>query len=678
MAEDSFRVDLRLFSELGERLISRDEIAIVELVKNAYDADAKIVEVVINEGRSIEVRDDGTGMNREEIEMGWLTLGTGIKRKNKWTHSGRRVLGEKGLGRLAVLRLGEKVTIFTKKNESPCYRLIMDWSEAKKNLIEVYTPVDKMKVVTDEIKENEKFLLTSIQGTTINIENLLSEWNGKKVEKLRHFLGRLVEPEISNSPCFTIYLVIDGKRNEILPPETITKNYNYYLKAEVDDKGNYKGNLQINIESERTQEEFQGKIIPWELENGEEKYWKDVKDGGIGPFRFTLRVWDLDVLEKGLKRDLKDWTGISLVRNSFRVVQPDIDWIGLNLRRVQNPTMRLSTNQLIGSVFILSDTNPHIVDKTDREGVVENDAVLILKESVNQLMNILEQKRRKIRKGKTLTKGAIFHYLDTTPVKQIAQTLPPIQKKGLEEIISNIDAFKDLLEEWILGRDRMATMGMLGGRLIHEARNALMKINDNYPLLEKYIDDLDSPAKVHIIRMVEGGRVLSKIFNELDPFLKFSRIRKEKVYPRHVVESLEFLFGPEIRKQRIKIVNNISSDINFKAGSTDIYVVLANILDNSVYWLAKESKRETKVIEFRGTEIDNKLILEIADSGPGINPDIKDIIFEAGFTTKLNGTGLGLAIVKDIIDFYGGKIVALDDKALGGALLHIELPYEKG
>ena len=309
--------------------------------------------------------------------------------------------------------------------------------------------------------------------------------------------------------------------------------------------------------------------------------------------------------------------------------------------------------------------------------MVENNAVFILKESVNQLMDILERKRRKIRKGKTLTKGTIFHYLDTASVKQIAQTLPPIQKKGLEEIVSNIDAFKDLLEEWILGRDRMATMGMLGGKLIHEARNALMKINDNYPLLEKHIDDLDSPAKEHIIRMVEGGRILSKIFSELNPFLKFSRIRKEKVNPRQVVESLEFLFGPEIRKQQIKIVNNIPVDIHFKAGSTDIYVVLANILDNSIYWLTKESKSETKVIEFRGVEADNKLILEIADSGPGINPEIVDVIFEAGFTTKLNGTGLGLAIVKDIIDFYGGKISAFDDNALGGALLRIELPYEK-
>ena len=77
-----FRVDLRLLSELGERLISRDEVAVVELVKNSYDADARIVEVRIDENR-IEVIDDGEGMGEHEINAGWLTIGTVIKKQRK-------------------------------------------------------------------------------------------------------------------------------------------------------------------------------------------------------------------------------------------------------------------------------------------------------------------------------------------------------------------------------------------------------------------------------------------------------------------------------------------------------------------------------------------------------------------------------------------------------------------
>ena len=121
-----FRVDLRLLRELGERLISRDEVAVVELVKNAYDADATSVDVVIRED-GIEVNDNGDGMDEQEIEDGWLTIGTGTKIRRARTRRGRRVLGEKGLGRLALLRLGKKITITTQKRGEPCFRLVMDW-----------------------------------------------------------------------------------------------------------------------------------------------------------------------------------------------------------------------------------------------------------------------------------------------------------------------------------------------------------------------------------------------------------------------------------------------------------------------------------------------------------------------------------------------------------------------
>lgn len=662
---DTFRVDQRLLVELGERLISRDEVAIVELVKNAYDADAKRVEIIIENGKNIKILDNGTGMDMREIREGWLTLGTGIKKRNTKTPSGRRVLGEKGLGRLAVLRLGGKVTIYTRKKGSPCYSLMMDWGEARRRLDRgIYTPISKTKVLINEIEDCKSFFPSSEYGTMLEIENLETVWDDEKTDRLRLFLARLVEPEESESSRFKICLTINGKRGEI-NPQNITKKPHYCLEADVDEKGNFKGNLEWNVENEEGQEEIKDNI----------SLWKTVQDGGTGSFRFKVKVWDLDVLEKGMRSNLRDWTGISLVRDSFRVVQPDIDWLGLNLRRVQNPTMRLSTNQLMGSVFISSDENKHIIDKTDREGVVENEAVTILKASVAQLLDILERKRKNLRKGKALSRGTIFQYLDTAPLKYLARTLPPAQRKEIEGYVARIDEFRQLLEEWILGRDRMATMGMLGARLIHEARSALMKITDNYPLIEKHLNNLNPSVHDHIMRMVEGGRVLSKIFTELDPFLKFRQQRRKDINLRQVVESLVFLFGPEIKKQKIILTNRIPQNITFKAGATDIYVVLANLLDNSIYWLAQEPATKKRIIELRASEENTSLIMNIADSGPGINPEIADSIFEAGSTTKPNGTGLGLAIVRDIIDFYGGKVEVTEDKTFGGALFRIELPY---
>ena len=119
--DKNFRVDLRLLLELGERLISRDEVAVVELVKNSFDADATEV-IIIFDYRGIEITDDGHGMNIDQINEGWFTIGTSIKKRDNYSPKGRKVLGEKGLGRLALFRLGKIITIYTKKDNEDCYR----------------------------------------------------------------------------------------------------------------------------------------------------------------------------------------------------------------------------------------------------------------------------------------------------------------------------------------------------------------------------------------------------------------------------------------------------------------------------------------------------------------------------------------------------------------------------
>ncbi|MCK4448396.1 MAG: HAMP domain-containing histidine kinase, partial [Candidatus Marinimicrobia bacterium] len=307
---------------------------------------------------------------------------------------------------------------------------------------------------------------------------------------------------------------------------------------------------------------------------------------------------------------------------------------------------------------------------------LESESFDILKGTVNQLLDVLERKRYKIRREKGLSRGVIFNYLDTRPLKYIASALPQESKMEIEEYATNLDKFRNMLEEWILGRDRMATMGMLSARLIHEARSALMKITDNYPLIEKYQDNFDSPLRERLTRMVTGGKMLAKIFRELDPFLRFRGKRRQDIVLREIIDSLEFLFGPELRKNDIKLENKIPEKIIFRANPTDVYVMLANFLDNGIYWL-KERKAEVKTIEFRIYEEKDALIIEIADNGPGIDPENIDVIFDAGFTTKPEGTGLGLSIIQDIVEFYGGKIEVGEDKKLKGALFKVILPMEE-
>ena len=675
MAErtDYFRIDLGLLRELGERLISRDEVAVVELVKNAYDADASKVDVFLDHNR-IEVRDNGRGMDRREIQEGWLTLGTPLKRKTTRTAKGRRVLGEKGLGRLAVLRLGNLVTICTKRIDGPCYRIVMDWEAANQRLDRnMFVPLEKMGVQVAQVAEEE---FGARKGTSVVVETLRSAWDSRSVERLRAFLSRLVEPGELGRDRFDIHLWCYGKEESVELPE-ITRNPHYRMKVAVADDGKVSGTIEWNIGgsrgSERIQREPFGKVVG---PDAEPRMWVQAAKGGCGPFRFSLSVWDLDAAElRGQKKVLKDWAGVSLVRDGFRVVQPDVDWLGLGLRRVQIPTVRLSTNQISGDVLISSDSNPQLTDKTDREGIIENNASALLKAAIYDLMSILEKRRHALRRGKVLSRGVILKYLDTEPLRQLARKVPKQHRRDIEQYASSLDRFRDMLDEWILGRDRMATMGLLAARLIHEVRGALAKITDNYPLVEKDLPKLEPRLRERIERMVTGGRLLHKVFEELDPFLKFRGRSRQDVVVREVVGVLEFLFGPELKKNGIKMVNSIPARIRFRANPTDFYVMLGNFLDNSIYWLV-DSKVRSPVVEFRARETPEAIILEVADSGPGIPEDAGVQIFDAGFTTKPDGTGLGLSIVRDVVESYGGTVAASEDEQLGGALFRVTLPLK--
>lgn len=679
-----FRVDLRLLLEIGERLISRDEVAIVELVKNAYDADADEVNISI-EPLKIEIHDDGYGMNYNELQEGWLTIGSSIKKQHRKTPKGRVVLGEKGLGRLAILRLGKKISLFTQKKGEICYKLSIDWGDIRYriNSSKKYTPIEKFEMNLEEV-HNPKLFLKG-QGSKIVIENLNGEWNEGKIDKLKTFLSKLIDPRIEeknmiteeklkSADSFKINFIVDGETTSLEPPD-ITKKPHYIFNVDVNQDGTYSIFIKWNLDKGSGNSEIRGVLTQWKLRDGRIIKWNTNLEHGCGPFSFKINVWDLDAEElKASKVDLKKWAGLSLIRDNFHIVQPDIDWLGLNLRRVQNPTMRLSSNQIIGGVYIASE-NTQLFDKTDREGLLENEAFSLLRESVFFLLSQCEKKRFELRREKTLAKGTILQYIDSSALKSIALTLPDESKKELESVIEDIDNYKVFIEDWALGRDRMATMGLLGARLIHEAKSALALINDTYPNIRNSLDDVPEHLREKIKRMVEGGALLNKLFNELNPFLKFRQKQVHEIKISRVIDSIEFLFKPEIRRNKIVFNALLSDKIHFKASTTDIYVLLSNLIDNSIYWLSN-SKQSEKIIDVRVVEEKERILIEVADNGPGVDEEFAELVFSTGYTTKPDGLGLGLSIVKEIVEFYEGTIIVERDSKLGGAVFRICLPFK--
>jgi len=680
-----FRVDVSLLLELGERLISRDEVAVVELVKNSYDADSTAVLVDINKNFII-IKDDGCGMDENDIINGWLTIGTSIKRKNKKTIGGRRVLGEKGLGRLATLRLGKLLTIITKKENNPCYKFTMDWRGFRNAIKDnEYVPLSSLQIKM-EVIEN---IFEPPHGTYIKIEDLNDVWDENKIGKLEIFLSRLIEPNIDKESLkdkkvtlirdkFEIKLIHNNKEITVTPPDIIN-NPHYSLYVTIKDDGSYIGYLTyrsyekmyeeslIGTSSQKTQDAYHKKLI-----------WNTLENNGCDGFIFKLYAWDLDSPEiKKYKADLKNWAGISLFRDNFRVVQPEIDWLGLGLRRVQNPTLRLSSNQVIGSVLISSDQNINLIDKTDREGLLNNDAFNTMKDVIYYFMSILERKRQKIRKEQRLTYETMSNYLDTKTIRSIANNLPQEERKEVLNFAKNIDKFKKLLNDWILGRDRMATVGMISETILHTGRSGLTQILQNFPIIEPHIGDLEEAIRKPLERVIEGGKILAKTFNELDPFLKFRSRKKEHVNLHDSIKNLLFIFNQNLSNENIFTENKIDNDIYLNMNPTDIYVLYSNLMDNSIYWLSKNKSNQKKIISMISEQDDENIVLYFKDNGPGIDPENFELIFEAGFTTKPDGSGLGLSIVKNIIDSYNGRIKVQNDEKDGGAIFKIWLPRKE-
>lgn len=188
----TFTVDAALLKELGERLVGKPFVALAELVKNAYDADATRVRIRF-EPNAIEVIDDGDGMSKAEFKNFWMRVGTTHKQKiNKTALYEREVSGSKGVGRLAVQFLGSSLNLWSvsRSDVGTAFRAHVDWHSAQntKELVNAGATV---------FRANESAALPSgfSHGTRVRVEGLNQEWSEEMLEGLATELWFLRPPK---------------------------------------------------------------------------------------------------------------------------------------------------------------------------------------------------------------------------------------------------------------------------------------------------------------------------------------------------------------------------------------------------------------------------------------------------------------------------------------------------
>ena len=271
-----------------------------------------------------------------------------------------------------------------------------------------------------------------------------------------------------------------------------------------------------------------------------------------GSFQFEFRVWDrdrdsLDPLAdklrstvRKLREDLDSACGISIYRDDFRVLLADNDWLRLDLRRVQNPTMRLSNNQIVGAVFISADKNRGLRDQTNREGIVSSPAFDDFKQVVVEVLSKLEVKRDTYRRGQHPQKPAIglFEALDIAPLREYVEKRYPNDAELKAFLGERTRAFEHGVAEvqQVLARyRRLATLGQIIDVVLHEGRTPVAAISNEAALarrdIERAEDKLTNQESLQkrLSTITEQTEVLSTLFKRLAPFSGRKRGRPAEI-----------------------------------------------------------------------------------------------------------------------------------------------------
>lgn len=722
----------RLMLTIGLELISSETVALTELVKNAYDADATHVLVrltgpvkdgAIAPGQgTIVVLDDGVGMSADTIAGTWLEPATPSRRRQRHSDLGRRILGEKGVGRFAAAKLAQRLEMATHVSGDPEVVVRLDWRDfedesAYLDQIEIdWTERDPVafgrsgevaklwrQIVRDHLQGADgarpQQLPNAGRGTLLRMCESRTTWDLDLMQELRTTLSRLVSPFGSAdglAPDFTVILdapiefgVLSGP---VEAPEELERPH-YTLEASVNAQGLAIGQM--------TLKNGENAVINHQLLNADDEVPEESTPLRCGPFTIRFRVWDRDLVSLGelagdepvssVRTILDRAAGISIYRDGFRVLpygEPRDDWLRLDLRRVQSPTRRLSNNQIVGYLVIGRDTNPELVDQTNREGIVDGPALGDLRYAVRQLLVLLENARYQIRpRRERAKKHGLLDHIDLTELREaIAAEMP--KNNAITTMVVDLERDLDQRMEdvgQVLARyHRLATLGQLIDRVVHELGQPLVITRQAADLgLERaqtaargldetcrsVVDEL--AGRLSMVR--DQTRVASDVLRRIEPFGGRRRGRPLQIRLEKSIADAVALLGREIEK--------IGADVTLPQGSTTVTVdgtelqeVIVNLLTNSLYWLRRvpKAKRHIEIRTERNT--DGSLSVLVEDSGPGVPEDDQPHIFDPYFTTRDGGVGLGLSIAGEIVeDYYGGKLALLPPGKLGGALFQATL-----
>ena len=676
-----------ILRRLGEELVPDIDQGIIELVKNAYDADATKCAITlegVNDGHgSIHISDNGTGMDKKAIRSGWLVIGRSSKEKTLTPVYERVPVGDKGLGRLAALRLGRRVTLKTRPASKPGteFVLTIDWDKFANAIVVEDVDLDITVSKTD-----------AKPGTDIQVDEIEARIGRATVNKLARSLLLLSDPfEKPEKGTPDVQLDKTPDRDPGFMASLSTPEYadlaakvgqSYFADAE------YRIHATLNPNQTAV-----FNILDWKDDILHEYHSENTYH--TTPFTFDLWVFILDrkpfstrtsTLDE-VRKWLKQLGGVHIYEDAIRV--PPYggigdDWLELNLRRVRSPEMRPSTNTAVGRVR-LSNTARSFIQKTDRIGYIENQSFLEMKRCCGDALDWAAREQIRERDRKRLAVKANIQQKTAKATvrlnKVLSSTIPDTERKKVESAITSYvketeREAKSLREELQLYRS-LATAGMTSAVFAHEIGRPLKLIDTSIQALQRLVPlDQQDKANRRIERLSKAKERLNSFINIPLSLLAKKKRRSGRVDVNKCVSNLMALIEPVTRYFKVEATIKLTDQYTSVNGSEALLEgVLLNLIMNSFNAFQREAfdqeqRRLAVVTDYNGSSV----VIRVSDNAGGIDGVAIDEIWLPGVTSVPDGTGFGLTIVRDSINDLSGTIEAIAKSDFGGAEFTIKLP----
>lgn len=697
--------------------LSENEKRQIDIAKksNSFIDAAKLIQSL----NFIEVTDLGYGMSSEDLDKIFFVLGTD-SRLNKEV-DGQPYLGNKGIGRISMMRLGRRSVVTSVKKGFTPYSVEFDWK-----LFD-----DPQKIISDiefEVIEVNAEAFSRDSGTSIKIDWLKRHWSLNDVKELvvEKFLRRLRDPFSIDRNNFPIHVYYNGESDKYRVPIKPLDNKLWHLAQRnlvLDFDPNRKNIINLIIQNEKSVNSIEPystrvEYLAHMLNTDEDSINK------IGKFVFKLKWFNrselkTDMKNSGLSSDsrrlleeLNLWSGgIAIYRDGFRIGYSgsfeDKDFFKIDSGALRGKGFTLNRIQIIASLAISKDENKYLMDRSNREGLIENKQVELVSQIISELA--LVQLRETINSDKRNDMPIKIQEVISDDIGSAGEKLDAIRRnvtsiqhkldehdgvllakinEDLHSVSNHIKRFSRLASH--LQEQREDIIELAGaGTMMHVIMHELARTTSQTRfLLAEMAKKSDENVSLLIKKLEKEIKTINVRIRQFDPFSTSGRHRSSKFDVVELITTIISGYSSKMERHGIDITFTIDGEKLVKTHNINhvdgfIAIALENLIANSMYWLSqhelfeKFGLNEGKRIE---VDLDTEAnVISVWDSGIGISPSDKDRIFIPGYTTKKSsrdGKGFGLFIAREVCQYNDGDLyldsLADDDGRLRRFILELK------